>query len=100
MTKRRQTNDVQQDKSDIMSILSAIEQIYNLCQSVLNTHAQTALMLSLTIETQMLLLKLQAMRERWQYHLPFKEACEVNFGKWSTKVERMASKAIKNQSRA
>lgn len=91
MTKRRQTNDVQQDKSDIMSILSAIEQIYNLCQSVLNTHAQTALMLSLTIETQMLLLKLQAMHERWQYHLPFKEACEVNFGKWSTKVERMAS---------
>lgn len=91
MTKRRQTSDKQQDKSDIMSMLSAIEHIYSLCQDVLNTHTQTAMMLSLAIESQMLLLKLRTMHERWQYHLPFKEACKVKFGEWSQKVERMAS---------
>lgn len=90
MTKKRESNN-QPDKGNVLSMLKAIEHIYNLFPDVLNTYAQTSLMLSLVIESQMLLLKFRVMRERWQYHLPFKEACKVKFGDWSHKLERMAS---------
>lgn len=91
MTKRRQPNDVQPDRGDVLSLLKAIERIYNLCQEVLNTYTQTSLMLSLVIEAQMLVLKLKVMRRRWQYHLPFKEASKVKFDDWSHRVEKMAA---------
>ena len=37
----------------------------------------------------MLLMKLQTMYERWQTHLPFKEACGVDFYDWAKKVEQI-----------
>lgn len=88
-TKTQQQNDKRQDKSNVLSLLKSIERIYNLCQDVLNTYAQRALMLSLVIEAYMLLLKLKVMGERWQLHLPFKEACKVKFDKWAKKIEKM-----------
>lgn len=88
--KKRQQSDSQHDKSNVLSLLQTIERIYRLCQDVLNTYTRTALILSLTIEAQMLLLKLRVMRERWQYHLPFKEACKVDFEEWGRKIEKMS----------
>ena len=90
-TNKKQSADKQQDRSNVLSLLKTLERIYTLCQDVLNTHAQTALMLSLAIEAEMLLLKLGVMRDRWQYHLPFKEAVKVRFGVWSDKIEKMAA---------
>lgn len=73
----------------MLSLLLSIESMYQTCQTVLNTYTQTTLMLSITVEAQMLLMKLQVMKERWLYHLPFKEACTVDFYDWSKKVEKM-----------
>lgn len=87
-TKRPSTSR-QQDKSDVLSLLLSIESMYQACQTVLNTYTQTTLLLSITIEAQMLLMKLQVMKERWLYHLPFKEASTVDFYDWSKKVEKM-----------
>lgn len=90
MTEQLQRNDNLQDKSNVLFLLQSIERIYHLCQDVLNTYARTSLMLSLAIEAHMLQLKLRVMRERWQYHLPFKEACKVDFEDWGRKIKKMA----------
>lgn len=92
MTRKRQTTDAMPDKGNVLSLLKALEHIFDLCQDVLNTYSKTSLMLSLAIESQMLLMKLQVMRERWKYHLPFKEAGKVKFGEWSRKAAKMASR--------
>lgn len=89
MTTNNPQDDKYSDKSNVRFLLESIERIYHLCQDVLNTYAQRALMLSLVIEAYMLLLKLRVMRERWQYHLPFKEACKVDFEEWGWKIKRM-----------
>ena len=78
------------DKSDVLSILQSIDTLYTACQSVLNTYSQSALMLSIATEAEMLLLKLKVMKERWEYHLPFKEACQVDFHDWSKKIKQMS----------
>jgi hypothetical protein len=70
--------------------------MFEVCQNVLNTYTQTTLMLSITTEAKMLQLKLQVMKERWSYHLPFKEACMVDFYDWSKKVEEMSRWMIGN----
>ncbi|MBR4365859.1 MAG: hypothetical protein IKP43_03650 [Bacteroidaceae bacterium] len=88
---KRQSTSHQQDKSDVLSLLLSIESMYQTCQTVLNTYTQTTLMLSITIEAQMLLMKLQVMKDRWLHHLPFKEACKVDFYDWSKKVEKMGN---------
>lgn len=87
---KKQSSVYKQDKSDVLSLLLSIESMYVACQNVLNTYTQTTLMLSMTIEAQMLLMKLQVMKDRWQYHLPFKEACTVDFYDWSKKIEKMS----------
>lgn len=89
-TNKKPQNDKRQDRSDVLSLLTAIRRMYDTYQDVLNSHTQTALMLSITLEAQMLLMKLRVMKERWQYHLPFKEACKVNFKEWSNRIRRMA----------
>ena len=89
MNKGYKHSDKQQDKSNVLFLLQSIERIFNLCQDVLNTYAQKALMLSLAIESHMLLLKLRVMRERWHYHLPFKEASKVDFEEWGRKIKKM-----------
>lgn len=87
---KKQFSGMQQDRSDVLSLLQSIETMYNTCQNVLNTYTQTTLMLAITIEAQMLLRKLHVMNERWACHLPFKEACTVDFYEWSKKVEAMS----------
>ena len=78
------------DKSDILSILESIESMFEVCQNVLNSYSQTAILLSITTEAEMLLLKLGKMERRWNVHLPFKEASNVDFYAWSKKIEQMA----------
>lgn len=78
------------DRSDIQSILESIDSMFGLCQQVLNSYTQTALLLSITSEAEMLLLKLRVMEQRWGIHLPFKEASKVDFYGWSKRVEQMA----------
>lgn len=90
-TNKKGTIDKQQDRSDVQSLLMVIKRLFETSQEVINTHTQTTLMLSVTIEAQMLLMKLQVMKERWKYHPPFKEACHVRFDYWSKVIERMAS---------
>lgn len=91
MIAKVQSADKLPDRSHVLSMLEAIEQINFLCQDVLNTYAHTSLMLSLLVESQMLVMKLRVMRERWKYHLPFREACMVEFNRWSHKTEKMAA---------
>ena len=81
-------NDRSGDTSDVKSLLETIDQLYQVSCSVLNDHTQTSLRMAIAIEAQMLLLKLQAMHRRWKIHLPFKEACQVEFFDWA---ERMSA---------
>lgn len=90
---KKPSMDNRTDKSDILSILESIETMFEVYQKVLNIYTQTSLMLSMTTEAEMLILKLQVMQERWEIHPPFKEAISVNFYEWSRKIENMA-KAI------
>lgn len=73
-----------------MAILFPLQAKTKVGTNVLNTYSQTALMLSIATEGEMLLMKLQVMLDRWRYHLPFKEACTVDFYDWSKKVEKMS----------
>lgn len=90
MSKKTLSNDTIKDRSDVKSLLETIETMYTTCQNVLNTYTQTTLMLAITVEAQMLLMKLCVMKERWAYHLPFKEACTVDFYDWGKKIEKMS----------
>lgn len=79
--------DTQTDRSDVLSLLTTIEVIFRASQHTLNEYSRSSLLLSIAIESQMLLMKLQTMYERWQIHLPFKEACGVDFYDWAKKVK-------------
>lgn len=81
--------DRKTDRSDVLSLLEAIETMYLTCQNVLNTYTQSTLMLAILIEAKMLLMKLSVMKERWACHLPFKEASSVDFYDWGKKIEKM-----------
>ena len=83
-----------QDKSDVLSLLLSIESMYEASQNVLNTYTQTTLLLSIATEAQLLVMKLRLMKERWLCHLPFKEACGVDFFDWSKKVGKMSQGLI------
>ena len=89
MTENRKT-DRPVDNSDVKSLLETIDQLYQVSCSVLNDHTQTSLRMSIAIEAQMLVLKLQAMNRRWKIHLPFKEACQVKFFDWSERMSEIS----------
>lgn len=89
-TPKKQSIDRPRVQSDVLSSLKCIKTMFEACQSVLNTYTQATLMLSIITEAKMLQLKLQVMKERWGYHLPFKEACTVDFYEWSREVKRMS----------
>lgn len=89
-TSKRQSPSGQQDKADLLSLLQVVERLYESYTTVLNSHTQNALLLSLILEAQTLLDKLRVMNKRWRFHLPFKEACTVKFFDWSKKIERMS----------
>lgn len=82
--------DSHNDRSDILSILESIESMFEVCRRVHNSYTQAGLMLSITSEAEMLLLKLRVMQERWKTHLPFKEASNINFYSWGKKIEQIA----------
>lgn len=84
------SSECQQDRSDVLSLLNSIDGMCDACQHVLNTYTQTTLMLAITTEAKMLLMKLQVMKDRWNYHLPFKEASGVDFYDWSKRFEEMS----------
>lgn len=88
-TNKPSEGDNQPDKSDVLSLLQSIEGMYKACQAVLNIHTQTALTLAITVEAQMVLTKIRVMKRRWQKHLPFKEACAVDFFDWGKTIGDM-----------
>ena len=90
--------DRRSDKSDVLSLLQTIDQLYQVSCSVLNDHTQTSLRMSITIEAQMLLSKLQAMNRRWKIHLPFKEACQVDFFDWSVRMAEISKEIAATES--
>lgn len=94
MSKKLHNSDPIRDRSDVKSMLETIESMYNACQDVLNIYSQTSLMLAITIEAKMLLMKLEVMKQRWHYHLPFKEACTVDFYDWGKKIEKMSHSIV------
>ena len=83
--------DNSKDKpDDILSILESIKSMFEVCQKVLNSYTQASILLSITTEAEMLLLKLRVMEKRWNVHLPFKEASTVDFYDWSKTIKQMA----------
>lgn len=76
--------------SDVLSVLNNIEAMFRMSQNVLCCHARNGLLFSTAMEAQMLALKLATMAERWNEHIPFKEACKVNFIEWARKIEQMS----------
>ena len=90
MTNKKLSSDKPQDRSNVLSLLNSIDGMCDACQYVLNTYTQTTLMLAITTEAKMLLMKLQVMKDRWNYHLPFKEACGVDFYDWSKRFDEVS----------
>lgn len=88
-TSKNLSIEQQHDNPDLESLLQTIESLYSVCRTVFNIHTQTTIMLSITIEAQMMLMKLRIMKERWRFHLPFKEACTVDFFDWGRKINNI-----------
>lgn len=86
-----QSSDTMSDRSDVQSLLKTIDHLYMVSRSVLNDHTQTTLRMAIAIEGQMLQAKLQTMGRRWRLHLPFKEACQVDFYDWARRMETISS---------
>ena len=83
--------DKNDDSSDLLSMLQVVELLYGVSRMVISNHSAAAILMSLAVEVQTLVIKLQVMRERWSVHLPFKEALKVDFHDWSKKIEHFAS---------
>lgn len=88
------TNDTSNDKSDVQSLLMTIDHLYMVNRSVFNDHTQTSLLMAIAIEGQMLQAKLQTMGRRWKLHLPFKEACQVDFYDWAKRMEAISDEML------
>lgn len=89
MTRINIQSDIQKDKSDVLSLLTTIEDMFRASRNTFNEYSRTLLLLSVSIDSQMLLEKLRVMYQRWQIHLPFKEACGVDFYDWVKKMDVM-----------
>lgn len=77
-------------RSDILSVLENIETLFRTSQNVLSSHARNGLLFSVAMESRLLALKLATTASRWRVHIPFKEACRVNFIEWAKKTEQMS----------
>lgn len=84
-------SDNNSDSSDLLSLLDGIEQLFNAGRIVICSHSAAAVMFAIAFETQTLLTKLKAMHRRWETHLPFKEACTVDFVDWSNRMSQLSS---------
>lgn len=87
----QQPSDHSSDRSDVLSVLENIRNMFTASRNCLNIFAQNGVFLAIAQEAQMLAMKLHVMAERWRIHIPFKEACGVDFYSWAKEVESMAS---------
>lgn len=99
MTTSNASRDKVHDSSDVLSLLQVVEQLYTASRSVINSYSSTAIFLSMAMELQTLLTKLQAMHRRWSVHLPFKEASSVDFKNWSSRAAQMAEEILRGDNR-
>ncbi|MBQ9093563.1 MAG: hypothetical protein IJY03_06160 [Prevotella sp.] len=84
------SSDTSSYRSDVLSVLNNIEAMFRMSQNVLCNHAANGLLFAMAMEAQMLALKLDTMADRWRIHIPFKEACKVDFLGWAKKIEQMS----------
>ena len=91
LTKANSAIDKSADSCDLLSMLDVIRQLYAVSRIVLNSHSAAAILVSMAVEVQTLLTKLRAMRQRWEVHLPFKEASTVDFVDWSKWAAQLAT---------
>lgn len=87
----QQPSDHSSDRSDVLSVLENIRNMFTASRNCLNSFAQEGMFLAIAQEAQMLAMKLNVMAERWRIHIPFKEACGVDFYSWAKEVESMAA---------
>lgn len=87
----QQPSDHSADRSDVLSVLENIRNMFTASCNCLNSFAQDGMFLAIAQEAQMLAMKLEVMSERWRVHIPFKEACGVDFYDWTKEVESMAA---------
>lgn len=91
LTKANGAIDKNADSCDLLSMLDVIRQLYAVSRIVLNSYSAAAILVSMAVEVQTLLTKLRAMRQRWEVHLPFKEASTVDFVDWSKWAAQLAT---------
>lgn len=91
LTNNNTAIDKSNDSSDLLSMLNVIRQLYEVSRVVLSSHSASAVLMSLAVEVQTLIIKLRAMRQRWEIHLPFKEASTVDFVSWSKWAEQLST---------
>lgn len=99
LTTNNTANDKVPDSSDVLSMLQLIEQLYGASRNVINSTSAAAILMSMAVELQTLLTKLQAMNQRWSIHLPFKEASTVEFTAWSSRTAQMAVEILNSDRR-
>jgi hypothetical protein len=78
------------NKSDILTILHNIEALCDAYGRLYNSYAESSLLVTIMVETQTLSFKLRQMNRRWQTHLPFKEACDVDFLHWAGCIRQLS----------
>lgn len=79
-------------KSDILTVLENIEQMLQCYTKTVNSIAGDLQLVAIAVEAKSLATKLSLAAERWKYKLPFKEACNVDFNSWHSKMEQWLSK--------
>lgn len=76
------------EKSDILIVLENLDQMLKCYTSTVNGVANKLQSIAIAVEAQALATKLHLSGERWNYKLPFKEACDVDFAHWYKKMDR------------
>ena len=80
-------NMPENNKSDILVILENIDQMLQCFTKMVNGYARNIQGVAIAVEAQALAQKLRLAACRWQYWLPFKGACDVNFNWWEKRME-------------
>ena len=80
-------NMPENNKSDILVILENIDQMLQCFTKMVNGYARNIQEVAIAVEAMTLAQKLRLAACRWQYWLPFKEACDVNFNWWEKRME-------------
>lgn len=67
-------------------LLKNVEQMFVCQRSCLCESAKVGLRMSMSVEAQLLVLKLETIKARWANYLPLHELADFDFGKWKRKV--------------